>query len=225
MSSAVTAAPAPWQLTGRGYIAALRFDPKALDNDRFMPASLRQRRTGGRLGYLMLVDYQDSPVGPYHELLFIPGRYRLANGRKRYSISRIFVSSQNSVVNGRQNWGIPKDLAEFDLHYDKRGGVDATVSVDGEKICQLQFEAVGPTAPITTALVPKALRSLVQHWQGQQFEYTPAAGGAASLAKLTHCWSDGNLMVDLNQAKPLLAVATKRFQMTFPISQITELTG
>lgn len=224
-SAQVTSAPAPWQLKGRGYIAAIKFDAAQLDGDKFLPASLQGKRGKGRLGYLMLVDYSESPVGPYYELLFIPGRYQLPSGRKRYSISRIFVSSENSVVNGRQNWGIPKDLADFDLQYDDKGSVDASISVNGQPICTLKFEKYSPNFPITTALVPKGLRTLVQHWQGQQFEYTPAAGGWASMAKLTSCWSDPAAMIDLSSAKPMLAIATSNFQMTFPTSHVTELTG
>lgn len=224
MSELVTSAPAPWQLKGRGYIAALRFDAAALDNESFIPKSLQNKRGKGRLGYLMLVDYQESPVGPYHELLFIPGRYQLHSGQKRYSISRIFVSSQNSVVNGRRNWGIPKELAEFDLQYDQKGGVNAVVSLGGKAFCKLRFKKSGPALPVTTALVPKGMRTLVQHWQGQQFEYTPTAGGWASLAQLTHCWSDPASMIDISNAKPVLAVATKNFQMTFPTSTVTQLT-
>lgn len=222
---AISTAPAPWQLKGRGYIAAIKFDSAKLDDDSFVPAGLKGKRGKGKLAYLMLVDYSESPVGPYYELLFIPGRYQLANGLKRYSISRIFVSSQDSVINGRRNWGIPKDLADFDLQYDEKGGVDASISIDGQPICGLKFEKYSPNFPVTTALVPKGLRTLVQHWQGQQFEYTPAAGGWASLAKLTACWSDPKAMIDLSTAKPMFAVATSNFQMTFPTSHVTELTG
>jgi acetoacetate decarboxylase len=60
----------------------------------------------------MLVDYEQSPVGPYQELLFIPGRFQF--GRRRYyMVTQIYVSTQVSVENGQENWGIPKQLAQF----------------------------------------------------------------------------------------------------------------
>ena len=216
-------APAPWQLTGRGYIAALRFGEGVLDADPFTPSSLRGRRRSGNWGYIMLVDYADSAVGPYKELLFIPGRFDDVDGGKRYSISRIFVSSQASVDNGRRNWGIPKELAEFDLHYDAKGGVEAEVSRKGEVFCRLGFKKLSFALPVTTALLPQSLLTLSQHWQGQHYIYTPAASGRAALATLQSCWADADVFPELHQAKPVLAVATTRFSMTFPVSTIKPL--
>lgn len=213
-------APAPWHLNGRGFIAALRFDDGVLDADPFMPSSLRGKRLAGNWGYIMLVDYSSSAVGPYYELLFIPGRFQEADA-KRFSISRIFVSSQASVDNGRRNWGIPKELADFDLQYDDKGGVAATVSRHGQDICKLQFKKLPVTLPVTTALLPKSLLSLCQHWEKQHFVYAPSASGRASLARLVSAWADPAEFADLNAAKPVLALATTRFNMTFPVSQIT----
>ena len=47
-------------------------------------------------------------------LLLIPGTMRFPDGRRYASFSRILVSTWDSVVNGRINWGIPKDRANFD---------------------------------------------------------------------------------------------------------------
>ncbi|MDD9893995.1 MAG: acetoacetate decarboxylase family protein [Gammaproteobacteria bacterium] len=216
-------APAPWQLTGRGYLAALRFPNGSLDADPFTPAGLKGERQPGNIGYIMLVDYSSSAVGPYYELLFIPGRFRGQSQHKRYSISRIFVSSQSSVDNGQRNWGIPKELADFDLQYDHKGGVVATISQQGKAICRLSFAKQSWSLPVTTALVPAALRTLCQHWQDQYFEYTPAARGRAALANLQSAWADSSAFADLASAKPLLAVAVPRFQMTFPVANVAPL--
>lgn len=224
-SAAITEAPAPWQLTGRGYIAALRFEEGVLAQDPFTADELKGQRLAGNFGYIMLVDYSSSAVGPYFELLFIPGRFRQPDGKKRYSISRIFVSSEDSVVNGRRNWGIPKYHADFDLQYDQKGGVKAIVSRNGKAFCRLSFEKLAGALPVTTAVVPPVLRTLTQAWQGQRFEYTPSASGWASLAKLTEAWSDPAEFADLGRAKPVLGVATTRFRMTFPISKISPITA
>jgi hypothetical protein len=224
-SSDITAAPAPWQLTGRGYIAALRFEAGVLEQDPFTPAELKGQRLAGNVGYIMLVDYSSSAVGPYYELLFIPGRFRQPDGKKRYSISRIFVSSEDSVVNGRRNWGIPKFHADFDLQYDKQGGVQAEISRNGQSFCRLSFKKLPGSLPVTTALVPPSLRTLTQAWEGQRFQYTPGASGWAGLAKLTNAWADPAEFADLAKAKPLLGVATNPFRMTFPISKITPITA
>lgn len=220
----ISNAPAPWNLNGRGYIAALRFDDGVLDSDPFTPPQLQGKRLSGNIGYVMLVDYSSSAVGPYYELLFIPGRFQIGKQR-RYSISSIFVSSEDSVVNGRRNWGIPKYHANFDLQYDSKGGVSASVSRNGAVFCKLQFEKKRGSIPVTTALVPPVLRTLTQHWEGQRFDYTPSAGGWAGLARLHSAWADPSEFPELNKAKPLLAVATTKFRMTFPVSKITTWTA
>src|SRR5262249_33742356 len=112
-------APAPWTLRGRAYISVLRCPDDLLDTRSFVPASLAGKRSRSPFATMMFVDYSESNVGPYHELLFIPGAFRFADGRLHPSISRIFVSSQSSVENGQRNWGIPKGRADFDVRYEK----------------------------------------------------------------------------------------------------------
>lgn len=70
-------------------------------------------------------------MGPYDELLLIPGmaafpdlpgqRGAARGGRSALSISKIWVSSEASMYCGRANWGIPKQLAEFQWTYDSSG--------------------------------------------------------------------------------------------------------
>src|SRR5574343_636748 len=112
---AVIDAPAPWTLRGRGYILAIRMPQAVLDDCPHTPAELRASRRGA-LSLAMLVDYAESPAGPYQELLFIPGTFDF-QGQRHPSISRIFVSTMASVVNGRRNWGIPKDRCDFSIDW------------------------------------------------------------------------------------------------------------
>jgi hypothetical protein len=64
--------------------------------------------TGGP-GYLMLLKYRDSPVGPYNELAYIPGKYTPGKcSTPIFSVQRIWVDSNVSVDGGRTNWGLPK---------------------------------------------------------------------------------------------------------------------
>ena len=86
-------APPPWDLTGRGYVFLFTGAP-----DVRGPTTPPGSRFAGGLGAVMLLDYTSSDVGPYRELLFVPGRYSLG-GRRCYSISRIYVSTPESVAN------------------------------------------------------------------------------------------------------------------------------
>ncbi len=215
-------APAPWRLHGRGYICMLRHDPACRARDAFDAPTLAGRRLHSPYAWMMFVDYQQSDVGPYHELLFIPGRYPFENGRRHLSISRIFVSTMDSVVNGRRNWGIPKDQAQFDVRY--RGGAleSVTVSSADGHIADLQFRSLPLWLPFSTALVPRSLRTLGQHHDGKTFIYTPSAQGWVKPARLQRAQVNPAMFPDLSRARPVLAVEVPRFRMTFPVSQVIE---
>lgn len=216
----ITLAPAPWQLQGRGYIALLRFDDGGREQDRFLPPSLAGRRLASPYAWLMFVDYSHSDVGPYHELLFIPGRFPFEDGRRHLSISRIFVSSMASVVNGQRNWGIPKDVADFEVCYGD-GGVDRVrVAKDGSTFAELEFRPYPLPLPFPGGLVPAALRTLGQHRDGQSFLYAPQASGWLRPARLLRASADPAQFPDLGRARPVLTVAVRDFEMLFPVSRI-----
>lgn len=108
----------PWRLSGCGYLILLA------------PAASRREAGGaatgvhprGGFGVIMVMDYRRSGVGPYRELLYIPGRVSVrAKERgsavvrtvRGHSISRIYVTSELSRSSGIVNWGIPKEVGRF----------------------------------------------------------------------------------------------------------------
>ncbi|MDX1803540.1 MAG: acetoacetate decarboxylase family protein [Alcanivorax sp.] len=210
-------APAPWQLTGNGFIATLRLPQPVRQTQGGYPASLP--RPGGALCHVMFVDYHSSDVGPYRELLFLGGHFPFAHQQRRWSIGRIYVSSQDSVDNGRTNWGIPKALADFRVEQDGKQ-TRVSVSREGRTFARLAFQPLGPTLPINTALIPQRWRSLAQHWQNQTFYYTPEARGRAGLARHIQLWADGEHFPAMQEGRCLAGVAIRRFQMTFPRARI-----
>lgn len=214
-------APAPWDISGRGYVALMRAPSTTLDGDGFIAPELRGHRRPGRLAILMVVDYASTPAGPYSELLYIPGHYDF-RGRHFWSISRIFVSTDHSVVNGRRNWGIPKERADFDFQPTAKGE-RVTVGLGGREIASLEFARAAFTLPVTTAIVPAAFRRLGQVLGGHLFQLSPGAGGRAGLSSLRAWRSDSALMPDLAVMKPLLTLDIARFKMDFPVATITPL--
>ena len=107
-------APPPWKLKGNGYIFLYHFPKYFVEKFGFLADYQANRFDGDFVGTVMLVDYASSAVGSYQELLFIPGRLNF-DKKKIFSISKIYVSSQDSVENGIANWGIPKELADFKI--------------------------------------------------------------------------------------------------------------
>lgn len=214
--------PAPWQLRGRAWICALELPEDVRFDQAGTPAALGP--PGGRLSYLIFVDYRMSPVGPYRELLFIPGHYRFADGRRHPSIGRIYVSSADSVTGGRQNWGIPKDQADFRLtREDKRDRVE--VYRDGRVVARLGFRHHGPGLPVPAGLIPEKQRTLGQYREGRTFLSTPDTSSSVHYARMEEGWADGKHFPEIQQGKPRACVYLSNFHTTFPQARILDDTG
>ncbi len=211
-------APAPWQLHGRAYAFALKTGAAQRTAQSGAPAALGEPR--GARSILMFVDYASSDVGPYRELLFIPGHYRFPDGRRYNSIGRIYVSSQDSVDNGRSNWGIPKDHADFEVEQTEAGD-QVTVSLKGRPFCRLMLAHGGPALPVSSAWVPQKAVTLAQLREGHMFRYTPQAKGRLQLARLKHFWADGEHFPALQAGNWTVGGYMPAFDMTFPVSAIT----
>ncbi len=148
--------PAPWSLRGHAWMVALRLPAGDPARTAFVPADLRAT-VKSAFSVLMCVVYDEAPCGPYRELLFIPGTMDFGDARHP-SISRILVSTWDSVVNGRSNWGIPKDRADFDWTRSDTGD-HWRVTSDGRELCSLEFtEPTGVRLPLRYSLGPAQTR-------------------------------------------------------------------
>jgi hypothetical protein len=210
----VARAPAPWTLRGAGWILLLRLPEAARRGPGRLPPELRSRPVGGP-SILMFVAYADSPAGPYRELLYMPGRFQAADGVRAWSVTRIFVSSWESVVNGRLNWGIPKELATFECS-PTEGGERIDVTVGERRVASLALHARGPALPVSAGLLPGGLRRLVQYHGARRFEFTPTARGRAGLASVEHLETDPELLGDFAAARVSLALRIPGFRLHFP---------
>jgi hypothetical protein len=182
-------APAPWRLTGSGYILLL-----------------------GGIGTVMAVRYTSSGVGPYDELLCIP---RLL---PPYTISRIYVSTEASVASGRANWAIPKERADFVIARAGDADVVRVADAAGP-IAELRLRAAGPSLPISTAPLPPPLRTLAQQLDGRRLLTTPSGRGRARPARLLSAWSDPARFPALSGARALAAVGVDDFVLRFPAAR------
>ena len=168
----------------------------------------------------MLVDYFESPVGPYQELLLIPGKYLFPRG-KRYSISHIFVDSLLSTQSGRANWAIPKQMADFSWEHDRREDY-LSVQVKGRVCFEARLRSGGPRFPLTTRILPLEIGQQDQEdWVFTQ----PEGRGKARLARLVDLRTDEpDLFPDLASFRPWLALKVDSFRLHFPEPQIESLT-
>ena len=201
-------APAPWELHGEGIVLVYKFSKDWVENHGQLPNYLKGKFKGG-LGYVMLVNYDKSPVGPYHELLIIPGKFRKSH---KHVITKIYVDSEASTQNGRTNWGIPKETLPF--VWEKNGEEDLIRIKDGDKtIFSCDVKAWGIPFPTSTSFLPI---NLEQTHKKVHFLTTPTGSGMAKLAKVKSLVVDPNYFPDISKLKPLLAVKIKPFRINFP---------
>lgn len=206
--------PAPWTLFGDGYMLFYRFSRDFVVNRGFVPPDL-SGCFDGFFGAVMLVDYHESPVGPYHELLFIPGKFRTPHGR-RYSITRIVVDSEASTQNGRANWGIPKFTHQFQVEKDGSSEHIKVLDAQGQPGFEIILRAGGFRFPISTALFPLHLYQVLE---GKTLLTTPKGSGSAQFARVLDLQVNPAFFPDVSLAKPLLALKVSGFRMQFPVAE------
>ena len=206
----------PWALRGTGWMLLYRFDPQQALDSGWVPPHLTDDFRGG-VGAVMLVDYTTSPVGPYRELLFIPGVSR--RRRRRYhTISKIYVSTQASVVNGRENWGIPKQLADFEINPVEPNKQRFSVSLNGQMFFSALLEPGALRFPVNTLFNPFPVRLLQEHQDGRLRSVLPRAGGVISpTATLHELAIDNDAFPDVTAYQPLGVIEVVQARLTFPL--------
>lgn len=207
----------PWSLEGSGSILLFRFEPEFLERAAFLPETLRPD-LAGRLGLVMLVEYRDSAVGPYWELLFLAGPL-LLDRRRVFSITKIYVSTEASAVNGRENWGIPKEVADFEV--DRRGRTERViVTLGGRTVADLTLGFRRLSLWATAAMLPRSWRTLFQPSGDRTYITTLEGRGVVHPARLLKARIDPELFPDLTQGRVLAGIHVSRFQLLLPPAQI-----
>ncbi|KAK7444273.1 hypothetical protein VKT23_015283 [Stygiomarasmius scandens] len=151
----IPSAPAPWSLeVSDAWIFVLpttlstAFLPKGFAD----PVEEEVLRSEGAMipdiGLMMLVRYSSSPVGPYDEMVYIPGRWAYENGDSGFRITRMYVNTSVSTFNGRKNWNIPKHTVNFDFQTSDLGVTTVSVSSPGSDTPFFSAKFLPTLAPI-----------------------------------------------------------------------------
>ncbi len=200
-------------------MVALRLPAGDPARTAFVPADLRAT-VKSAFSVLMCVAYDEAPCGPYRELLFIPGTMNFGDARHP-SISRILVSTWDSVVNGRSNWGIPKDRADFDwTRSDDRRPLARDQRRQGVVLARIHRADGRATAAAARPGCPRRLGTLAQRQDGRTYYYRPEATGSLRLCRLRRWRFDPELFPDLSRATVLTAVRIEGFRMVFPVARV-----
>lgn len=210
--------PAPWRQQGDGFVLLYHLPRELVLSQGLVPAELEGKFVGGTCA-LILTDYRRTNIGPYRELLFIPGRFEW-EGRTHYVASRVYSSTEASVSSGRDNWGLPRQRAQF--YYDRcRNTERVSVGLNGKIFADLTFRAGRIGLPVTTELVPPARRTLLQPLTGQVFLTAPEGRGSLRRAKLVDATFDGAIFPDISSLEPKMTLKVVDFDVLFPESVVT----
>ncbi len=209
----------PWHLKGTAFVLFFRFASSFVKDQGFLLPTLQENFQGG-IGAVMLIDYSSSEIGPYRELLFLPGRFCFAS-KLFYTITKIYVSTWDRVVNGKLNWNIPKEIATFEV--SKEGSVEQVrVSHKENEIANFTFKASVVSIPVTTAFIPSSWRTLAQVEEdtGKVHLVTPRARGFLKRASLLKANVNRKYFPDITNYQPLAVLKLERFNMVFPEARL-----
>jgi hypothetical protein len=156
--------------------------------------------------------YRNSGVGPYDEVLFIPGMAKVG-GRRAFSISQIYVTTGESVVNGRANWGIPKDHSEMRITHAATGEDTLEAGPDGHPFVRVVARPGGPRLPVNTAAFPLPMAQL---WQGQMYRIGLAVKASIRWLDVAQLWGDGVQFPSFAGIRPIAGCKLDDFEITFP---------
>lgn len=231
-TESVKEAPAPWTLNGQCSYLFLHGTRPVFEEFNENSDSLRTPHAGGR-GGVLVVRYTDSPVGPYDELILFPGCYKYGD-QTYYRITQIYVSSIESVVNGRRNWAVPKKLAIFDWsEHNNIITVKIRLPNSTEPFCTLRIRPrlYCLPLPVSSALIPISFRTIVQpaldeHGEPMRyFKISPTCTGwFRPIVQLIDFVTDGK-EIPSHDALPVyrFGVGYEQFTLIFPEAEILPL--
>lgn len=175
----VPPAPAPWTLeVENSWVFPFRVTPSRLDS--LLRARREDRATAcpSGLGVAMIIRYSGSPAGPYDELLFglpvispkLPGEWLTT---RRLPV--IYVSSEASLRNGRKNWGIRKELADFEWSVQPgylwtTTSVKITDRITRTTLIEASFTTFNICIPIHLSIFGKMIPAIVEQQMDEEGE-------------------------------------------------------
>ncbi|MFG2478807.1 acetoacetate decarboxylase family protein [Streptomyces fagopyri] len=194
----------PWQLAGQMYLSMWLVARHELPE---VPLGTRPVTVAGRgvVGAAWVV-YENDSVLSYNELL----RAVLVRvgTRPRVCITDIWVDSETSKAGGRALWGIPKEMADFDL--DRTDGLTASAKSHDGLLAGAAFRP-GRGLPGRWPLSYRVAQTLA----GRLKTSPVRSRTALSLAWADWTASDSGPLRALGLSRPLISVELSDFQIRF----------
>ncbi len=206
--------PAPWSLNGNGIVLLYKFPASFIEEYGFLE-DFQKRGYKAGIGAVIMMDYKSSGVGPYRELLFLPGLIQ-AEGSLGFTVSKIYVSTYDSARSGKRNWGIPKELADFKIEKQPDGSCNWKVKKEGNTFFEATVKQGKIPIPFTSRILP--LTRIIQKGSKHLLLTKPAVSGKANFASLQKIYAEQDSFPPVQQLKPLATLTLQKFLMKFPVA-------
>jgi hypothetical protein len=202
--------PAPWTLGGWGVATVGLVDAAAAAE--FVPdgAHLVQVAPRKTLGGLFLA-YERGPL-VYRELNVVAGLARVGT-RLAFLLPRLYVDSPASLAGGHEIWGLPKELASFDIAHDI-GVTSIEVRQGSRAICRLRCNV-----PTSGMRLPLPMPSFGVREREFLF-FTGRLAARIALARATVAIDSESEFATLGLHKPRLSVRCDNLTLTVPPPRI-----
>jgi acetoacetate decarboxylase len=196
--------PEPWRLAGQAYLSVWRAPVAELPR---VPAALQPITVAGQAMVVTAwIDYREPGQLAYHELL---AAVAVRNGLKATAtVTEIWVDSEVSLAGGRQLWGIPKELADFDLRHGRAFTGSAGTAEDWIATAAFTIRGGAPVAARSAFSIAQQV--------GTSVRYSRVRSKARPRAAVAN-WNinpRGPLGYLAGQS-PLLSLHTRDFQLRF----------
>ena len=152
--------PPPWSLNGEGFIIPFLANKELVLNNGFIEEKDKPNFLGG-IGAVMLVNYESSDVGPYFELLFIPGDFKetlSTNGNKKdkdfQKDHKNLCIKRNIHSRRKVELGDSKGICELFLGKNKNRTSVNISNQSGKIFFKADFTKKFLPFPVTTKLYP-----------------------------------------------------------------------
>lgn len=122
-----------------------------------------------------------------------------------------------SVENGRKNWGIPKEQADFTFQNTDPDTEKVSIVSGGSTIAEFTLKSGKLPFPVSTKLLPFPL---VQQHEGSYYYTTFFGSGTGRFAKLKDVHINPQLFPDVSAIKPICAIKVNPFKITFPVATV-----
>lgn len=147
----MTYPPPPWTLKGHGFLNLHLLDIEHVRPTIPSELAIVPVFPGKTIGGVFVASYSADSVMPYNELIIVSGLVSYA-GKIGSWISHIYVDHPDSVAGGREIWGLPKELAQFQWNLAKHPSVQ--VKQDDRTLCQLSTQWQLPSLPLPFIAAP-----------------------------------------------------------------------